>query len=207
MKELAELCYEKRVVLIGSVPPEGEDFSDFDLMVRCNDWWAIDEGRCDILFHIGASAKIKPSWLLGNDKLFTQLQLLCLFADGGESKVMEKVCEHHAFDCMLYSKTSDFLMPLRRWFETRGTSPSTGLTAAYLLCQCQPAELRITGMDIYSSEPDHVGWMKHNPIGHAEWYEKLAAMNDFLTLGDDLLAGIRFWKEGRFWKNESFDPK
>src|SRR5210317_1843317 len=89
MRELYKLCKDKNVCLIGSVPPKkstrieeikkGESAAGIavatdqikylqdDVVVRCNDWWAHDEGRMDVLFHIGASTKIKISWLLAQD--------------------------------------------------------------------------------------------------------------------------------------------
>lgn len=200
MKQLKELCQGKNVCLYGSTPSfeEGNHitrfFKQFDVVVRCNDHWVIDEGRCDILFHIGSSPRIKVSWLLQHDKMQENLKLICLWEQGAETKKMQRICYYHKYPVWTYNDETEELRRLRRWFQLRGTTPSTGLTAAYLLSQCNCKRLHITGMDLYSSSPDRVGWHKHNPLGHCHWYGMLDAYKN-VELGEDLRGGMEYWEK------------
>lgn len=194
MKHLKKLIKDKRVALIGSIPPTSFNPDDFDHVVRCNDWWSVDEGPGDILFHIGGSPKIKVTWLLSQDAMKDQLKLLCLYSEGVSSKALKLVAECIKLPVDEYNMQTSLLRPLRAWFEVRGTSPSTGLTACYAICQYKPKELFVTGANLYANEPDHVGWHRHNPIGHCHWYKQLVAEHEFLRLGEDLQEGIIYWE-------------
>jgi hypothetical protein len=192
LQSIKELVEGKKVALIGSVPPAGFDPKPWDIIVRCNDWWGVAGGRCDILFHIGASPRLKVSWLLQELCLNAGLKAMVLF-EGAEHKKMSRIAEFHNLPVVTHNKETEFSAPLRRWFELRGTSPSTGLFAAYTLSLLKPQYLLITGMDLYASEPNHDGWHKHNPLGHVHWFEKLNDMEG-VVLGKDLLVGMGYWK-------------
>lgn len=201
LKPIRDAVRDKNVCLIGSVPPDGVDLNRYDVVVRCNDWWFYDGGRCEILFHIGASPKLKVSAYLADIIEQTDIKLLCLYADGAEAGKIIKICGFQNLPTWLYTKQSTELQGLRKYFDIRGGSPSTGLTAAYLLCQTNPKSLHVTGMDLYSNEPNHVGWHRHLPLAHCHWYRKLVYDFDFLTLGPDLMKGIAYWEA----LNESLD--
>lgn len=202
MKQLQQLAEGQRVCLIGSVPPKNLDLDRYDLVVRCNDHWVIDAGRCDILFHICSSPKIKMSWLL--NELFEKAEpkLYCLFSPGAEFKKMKMILECQRVPFETYDTDTEFLKPLREHFKLYGGSPSTGLTAAYAISKCGPAELLITGCDLYAHEPDHIGWTKHLPLQHCDWYEKLLIENSFIQLGSDLVNGIKVWRDREKALNE-----
>ena len=189
-----EIFKNKKVVIIGSTPPAGFPIDDFDVVVRCNDWWATDEGRCDVLFHIGTSTKLKCGYMLGHHKMIPQLKDLFLYRDGAEAAKMAKICHFHKIEVHAYDKLSEHLKPLRHWFGLYGTSPSTGLIATYTVCLHEPELLVVTGADLYMNEMDHTGWARHNPIGHCKWYRKLGSQYDFLRIGQDLATGIEHWE-------------
>ena len=68
LEPLQELVKGKKVCVIAGRMPETwtapKPLEDYDLVVRCNDHWMYDTDRCDILFHIASSPKLKVSWLL-----------------------------------------------------------------------------------------------------------------------------------------------
>lgn len=192
MDKLKELVKDKRVCIIGSLPPDGLDVSAFDIVIRLNDWWAYDEGRADVLFHIGASPKIKVAWLLQSMAEKAGLKLVLLYR-GAEHDKMKRILGYHKIDCVSYDNDTPELLPLRKWFNLRGHSPSTGMVSIYALCQCEPQSLHVTGMDLYAKEPDHCGWSRHFPLGHVFWIRKLRQEKEFLSIGQDLEAGIEYW--------------
>jgi len=201
--KLQKLVDNKAVCIVLSTPPEFVDLSEYDFVVRCNDWWAYDEGRCDILFHIGASHKIKPSWMASKTAADAELQMLCLYNDGAESSKMKRVVGFHKVPVCLYDNQTSLHAPLRKHFGVRGSSPSTGLIATYTLCKCLPRKLYVTGGDLYATEPEHAGWARHNPIEHCYWYRRLYKEHKFLSLGPDMWRGVKTWEN----RDESYLAK
>jgi hypothetical protein len=207
MRQLEEIVRGKRVLLLcsttkdpDSLLPKGRLIASYDIVARCNDWWAWDEGRCDVLFHIGSCPKIKSAWLFSQKHLQEQLKLLCLFKGGGETKYIKRLCGFWRTPIMEYEHKSKWLESIQKYFALRGGTPSTGLNAAFMLGLCEPRELHITAADLYSSEPKHVGWHRHLPLAHCHWYRKLEQHG--ATLGPDLKKGIDYW-EGQDEDNNS----
>ena len=193
IQAITNLVEDKNVCLIGSLPPKDLDLEPFDVVVRCNDHWFYDHGRCDILFHIGASNKIKLHTYLAELCDETNIKLLCLYRHGAEAKKVETICRFQGLKVWKYDHDTRCKASLRKYFTIRGGVPSTGLNAAYILAHCFPSNLLVTGMDLYASDPTHEGWAKHQPLSHVYWYNKLNRDFEYFKLGKDLRAGIRYW--------------
>lgn len=198
MKQLKELCRDKWVLLVGSVPPPHIEWDKWDIVVRLNEWWAMDEGRCDVWFTVSGQDKIRTAWFFEQDHFKNQVRLICALKRGGTFEQIKQIAKYVKIPVQEYDENTEELRELHKWFRLRGGSPSTGLKAAVTLARCSPRRLLITGMDLYASEPEHKGWLKHNPLGHVYWYTKLKEENENIRLGSDLKKGIEWWdNEGR----------
>lgn len=192
LAHLDKILCNKRVCLIGSSIKD-LDLSGYDIIVRLNDWWFHDEDRCDILFHVGYSNKFKLSFLFDRPAFTEQIKMIVAFDNIGGRNI-KKLAAYHGKSVVLIKNEDKEIHSLVKWFELRGTYPSTGLIAFYLLSQFPCQKLHYTGANLYAHEPEHQGWLRHNPIGHVHWFTELLKLSR-LSIGEDLKEGIAYWEK------------
>lgn len=182
-----EYLYGKSVLVIGGADHQGFNPKDFDLVLRVNDHFIRQGGRCDILVH-NCCISAYPGRVfdfLGDSILEVGLVVANPHQQPG-FKMAKKYCEYSAtifdyfdFERLVYSKEDELQ---HQWsqvmMEMYDFKPFTGLLAIAYLQHAPVKEIAVTGMDIHVNEKTNPDWVgPHRISAQALWLKHAVAFD------------------------------